>query len=68
MRLPSHLALTLVLAPASAIAAEVLWRGDFEIGDTKLWNGAPKADGIKVGTEPGRIETETPVLRFSWFL
>jgi Polysaccharide lyase len=54
MRMPFHFALTLVLATATGISAEVLWRGDFETGDTKQWNGAPKSHGIKVVTEPVR--------------
>jgi len=38
-------------APASA---EVLFRGDFETGDTKQWVSAPKSDGVKIVTDPVR--------------
>jgi hypothetical protein len=44
----------LLLALSAATApAEVLWRGDFETGDTSQWTGAPK-DGVKVVTDPVR--------------
>ena len=45
-------ALLLALS-ATTVSAEVIWRGDFETGDTKQWKGAPK-DGVKVVTEPVR--------------
>src|SRR4029079_875994 len=36
------------------VSAEVIWRRDFETGNTEQWKGAPKADGVKVVTEPVR--------------
>src|ERR1051325_6783564 len=39
---------------ATAVSAEVIWRGDFETGDTAQWKGAPKSDSIKVVQEPVR--------------
>jgi hypothetical protein len=44
-------AVTLLSAAASA---EVLWRGDFETGNTSQWSGPSKAEGVKVVTEPVR--------------
>ena len=38
---------------ATTARAEVIWRGDFETGDAKQWNGAPKA-GIAIVKEPVR--------------
>jgi hypothetical protein len=38
----------------SAGLAEVIWRGDFETGDTSQWKGVPKSDAIKVVKEPVR--------------
>lgn len=35
-------------------SAEVLWRGDFETGNTEQWKGAPKSDAVKIVTEPVR--------------
>ncbi|HLX65291.1 MAG TPA: polysaccharide lyase [Planctomycetota bacterium] len=53
-RLPISLLTALLLAWAAPVSAEVLWRGDFECGDTSQWPGAPKGDGVKVVTEPVR--------------
>jgi hypothetical protein len=46
-------AAVLVLS-AAPVAAEVLWRGDFETGTTEQWKSPPKFDGIQVVTEPVR--------------
>lgn len=43
----------LVGAPIRS-GAEVIWRGDFETGDTSQWRSTPKAAGIKVVDEPVR--------------
>jgi hypothetical protein len=53
-RWPVTLLGTILLSPAFPVAAEVLWRGDFETGDTEQWKSTPKFDGIKVVTEPVR--------------
>jgi hypothetical protein len=45
---------TALLIPAAPLAAEILWRGDFETGNTDQWKGAPKSDAVKVVTEPVR--------------
>jgi len=42
-----------VFLSATTVSAEVIWRGDFETGDTKQWKGAPK-DGVTVVTDPVR--------------
>ena len=42
-----------ILSPAS-VWAEVIWRGDFETGNTDQWKGAPKSDSVKIVTEPVR--------------
>jgi hypothetical protein len=47
------LAAFLVLS-ATSVWADVLWRGDFETGDTKQWKGAPKTDAVKVVMDPVR--------------
>jgi len=47
------LLLAIVFASATTVSAEVIWRGDFETGDTKQWNGAPK-DGVTVVKDPVR--------------
>jgi hypothetical protein len=52
-RLIAGLMLAFLLS-ATAGSAEVLWRGDFETGDTKQWKGAPKTDAVKVVTDPVR--------------
>src|SRR6476660_5946148 len=44
----------LLVMPVSPVAAEILWRGDFETGTTEQWKGAPKSDGVKVVQEPVR--------------
>ena len=44
----------LLFLPALPVAAEVIWRGDFETGTTEQWKSTPKFDGIKVVTEPVR--------------
>ncbi len=44
----------LLVLPAIPVAAEVIWRGDFETGTTEQWKGAPKSDGVKIVTEPVR--------------
>src|SRR5207248_8977376 len=46
--------LAALLASTATAGAEVIWRGDFETGDTKQWKAAPKADGVTVVTEPVR--------------
>ena len=38
---------------ATTVSAEVIWRGDFETGDTSQWKGAPK-DGVTVVKDPVR--------------
>jgi len=47
------LVVALVSLSVTTASAEVIWRGDFETGDTSQWKGAPK-DGVKVVTEPVR--------------
>lgn len=39
---------------ASSAFAEVIWRGDFETGDTKQWGGDPKVGSFQVVQEPVR--------------
>jgi hypothetical protein len=39
---------------ATTAVAEVIWRADFETGDTTQWKAAPKANGVTVVTEPVR--------------
>ena len=46
--------LTVLWTSATEVSAEVIWRGDFETGDTKQWKSTPKSDGVKVVTEPVR--------------
>jgi hypothetical protein len=54
MRRPlTALLLAIVFASATTVSAEVIWRGDFETGDTKQWKGAPK-DGVSVVKDPVR--------------
>jgi hypothetical protein len=43
----------LLFASATTVSAEVIWRGDFETGDTSQWKGAPKA-GVAVVKDPVR--------------
>ena len=45
--------LALLFVSATTVSAEVIWRGDFETGDTKQWKGAPK-DGVTVVKDPVR--------------
>jgi hypothetical protein len=45
--------LVLLALSAATASAEVLWRGDFETGDTSQWTGAPK-EGVKIVTDPVR--------------
>src|SRR5437868_7875402 len=47
------LLLAILFASATTVSAEVIWRGDFETGDTSQWKGAPK-DGVTVVKEPVR--------------
>ncbi|MCE9565138.1 MAG: polysaccharide lyase [Planctomycetes bacterium] len=44
----------LLFVSASTVSAEVIWRGDFETGDTKQWPGAPKSDAVTVVKDPVR--------------
>jgi hypothetical protein len=41
------------LLSAGTVSAEVIWRGDFETGDTSQWKGSPK-DGVSVVKDPVR--------------
>ncbi|HEV7401653.1 MAG TPA: polysaccharide lyase [Chthoniobacteraceae bacterium] len=43
-----------LLALPSLAFAEVIWRGDFETGDTKQWGGDPKVGSFQVVQEPVR--------------
>jgi len=43
--------LVFLVLPATA---EVIWRGDFETGNTNQWKGAPKSAAVKVVTDPVR--------------
>jgi hypothetical protein len=45
--------LAVLFASATVASAEVIWRGDFETGDTSQWKGAPK-DGVTVVKNPVR--------------
>jgi hypothetical protein len=45
--------LAILFASATTVSADVLWRGDFETGDTSQWKGAPKA-GVAVVKDPVR--------------
>ena len=49
-----HFLLMVLLLPATEVSAEIIWRGDFETGNTQQWKGAPKSDAVKVVTEPVR--------------
>lgn len=51
MRILSLLILSILVATASA---EVLFKGDFETGDTKQWKSTPKVGEVKVVTDPVR--------------
>jgi hypothetical protein len=48
------LLVALLVLSATNLSADVLWRGDFETGDTKQWKGVPKSDAVTVVTEPVR--------------
>ena len=48
------LLLSLLFASATTVSAEVIWRGDFETGDTKQWPGAPTSDAVTVVKDPVR--------------
>ncbi len=52
-RLLAGLLLAFLVLSAATVSAEVIWRGDFETGDTKQWKGAPK-DGVTVVKDPVR--------------
>jgi hypothetical protein len=43
-----------ILLAALPVAAEVIWRGDFETGTTKQWKGARKSDAVRIVTDPVR--------------
>ncbi len=45
---------SILLMPAGPVAAEVLWRGDFETGTTEQWHGVPRSASVKVVTDPVR--------------
>jgi len=47
------LLLVLLFVSVTTVSAEVIWRGDFETGDTSQWKGAPK-DGVTVVKDPVR--------------
>lgn len=44
----------ILIAAPSRSEAEVIWRGDFETGDTSQWRSTPKFEGLKVVGEPVR--------------
>lgn len=48
----SLLGAAMVIGAATGGRAEVIWRGDFETGDTSQWRSTPKAAGISVVTAP----------------
>jgi hypothetical protein len=52
--MPIGLLVTILLLSATAVSADVIWRGDFETGTTEQWKGPPKSDSIKIVTEPVR--------------
>src|SRR4051794_34202650 len=52
-RLFARLLLAPLVLSATTAPAEVIWRGDFETGDTTQWTGAPK-DGVTVVKDPVR--------------
>jgi hypothetical protein len=54
MRRPlTVLLLVFLVLSATTVSAEVIWRGDFETGDTSQWKGAPK-DGVTIVKDPVR--------------
>src|SRR4051794_12397939 len=52
-RLVAVILLACLVLSATSVSAEVIWRGDFETGDTRQWKGAPR-DGVTVVTDPVR--------------
>ncbi len=46
--------LLISLLVTASLHAEVIWRGDFETGDTSQWGGDPKVGEFKVVQEPVR--------------
>jgi Polysaccharide lyase len=48
------LLLTFFVLSGTTVLAEVIWRGDFETGDTKQWKGAPQTDAVTVVKSPVR--------------
>src|SRR5262245_7103311 len=53
-RIFAGLLLACFLVSVATVSAEVLWRGDFETGDTTQWKGAPKSDAVSVVKDPVR--------------
>jgi hypothetical protein len=53
-RPPVILLTAALFVSVTTAGAEVVWRADFETGDTKQWKAAPKADGVAVVTDPVR--------------
>ena len=53
-RLLAGLLLVVLVLSASSVSAEVIWRGDFETGDTKQWKGAPRSAAVTVVKDPVR--------------
>src|SRR4051794_2820310 len=52
---PALLLTATILFSAHPIAAEILWRGDFETGTTEQWRGtATRNDHVTVVTDPVR--------------
>lgn len=52
----------------TTVSAEVIWRGDFETGDTSQWKAAPK-DGVTVVNDPvceGKYALCTRTREKSW--
>jgi hypothetical protein len=41
-------------ALSATVDAQVIWRADFETGDTSQWRNSPKSDAFKVVTSPVR--------------
>ncbi len=53
VRPTTGLFLAFLMVSATTVSAEVIWRGDFETGDTKQWKGVPK-DSVTVVKDPVR--------------
>ncbi len=51
---PMVVSIGLAMFAAAHVSAEVIWRGDFETGDTTQWPGAPKFDAVTVVKDPVR--------------